>query len=92
MADLDAMLADIREAHKRDRLSSPEELPAEVFAREIADLSAKESEKLDGAMKAAAKMFGLTKDDLSDEDWAAFVRIVQTIDRKNGGKKRGKKR
>ncbi len=86
--DLDKILSDIREKHKRDRLSAPEELPAEVFAREIADLSSKESEKLDGAMKAAAKMFGLGRDDLSDEDWTAFIRIIQAVERKNGGKRR----
>ncbi len=89
--DIDGILSDIRENHKRDRLSAPEELPAEVFAREIADLSAKESEKFDGAMKAAANMFGLGKDDLSEDDWAAFVRIVQAVDRKNKGKRRGKR-
>ena len=42
-------------------------------------------------MKAAAKMFGLGKDDLSEEDWAALARIMRVVDRKNGGKKRGKK-
>ena len=35
-------------------------------------------------------MFGLGKDDLSEEDWAAFVRIVQAVDRKNGGKEEKK--
>ena len=89
--DLDGILADIREAHKHDRLSAPEELPAEAFAREIADLSKKEGDKIDNAMKAAAKMFGLGKDDLSEEDWAALARIMRVVDRKNGGKKRGKK-
>ena len=39
-------------------------------------------------MLQAAKMFGLGKDDLSEEDWAAFVRIVRAVERKNGGKRR----
>ena len=42
-------------------------------------------------MKAAANQFGIGKDDLSEEDWAAFVRIVQTVERKNKGKRRGKR-
>ena len=90
--DLDGILSDLREKHKRDRLSAPKESPAEVFAREIAGLSGKESEnvRLDGAMKAAAKMFGLTPDDLSEDDWAASVMIVQAVERKNGRKRRRK--
>ena len=35
-------------------------------------------------------MFGIGQDDLSEEDWAAFVRIVQAVERKNEGKGRKK--
>ena len=38
------------------------------------------------ALLQAAKMFGLGKEDLSEDDWAAFIRIVQALERKNGGK------
>ena len=31
-------------------------------------------------MKATAKMFGLGKDNLSEEDWTAFVRGVQAVE------------
>ena len=88
--DLDGILADIREAHKHDRLSAPEENPAAEFGKDIAEITKGEGEKNEAAMKAAAKMFGLNKEDLSDEDWAAFVRIIQAVERKNGGKGRKK--
>ncbi len=90
--DLDGILTDIREAHKHDKLSAPEENPAAEFGKEIAEITKSESEKNEAAMKAAAKMFGLNKEDLSDEDWAAFVRIVQAVERKNEGKGRKKSR
>ena len=90
--DLDRILANIREAHKHDRLSAPEEHPAAEFGKNIAEITKAEGEKNEAAMKAAAKMFGLGKDDLSEEDWAAFIRIVQAVERKNGGKKRKRKK
>ncbi len=40
------------------------------------------------ALLQAAKMFGLNRNDISEEDWAAFIRIVQAFERKNGGKRR----
>lgn len=89
--DLDGILADIREAHKHDRLSAPEENPAAEFGKDIAEITKGEGEKNEAAMKAAAKMIGIGKDDLSEEDWAAFVRIVQAVERKNKGKRRGKR-
>ena len=89
--DLDGILADIREAHKHDRLSAPEVNPAEEFGKDIAQITKGGSEKNEAAMKVAAKLFGLNKEDLSDEDWAAFVRIVQAVERKNKGKRRGKR-
>ena len=89
--DLDGILADIREAHKHDGLSAPEKNPAAEFGKDIAEITKGGEEKNDVAMKAAAKMFGIGKDDLSEEDWAAFVRIVQTVERKNKGKRRGKR-
>ena len=42
-------------------------------------------------MKAAAKMFGLKRDDLDETEWAALVNVVKVIHEKNGGKKRGKR-
>ncbi len=88
--DLDGILADIREAHKHDRLSAPEEHPAAEFGKDIAEITKAEGEKNEAVMKTAGKMFGIGKDDLSEEDWSAFVRIVQTVERKNKGKRRGK--
>ena len=88
--DLDAMLADIREAHKRDRLSAPEELPAVEFAKDLEEIL-REGPNKEKQIKAAAKQFGLKRNDLSDEDWAVLIRVVDTIKLKNGGKKRGKK-
>ena len=90
--DLDGILADTREAHKHDRLSAPKENPMVEFGKDIAEITKGGSEKNEAAMKAAAKMFGIGKDDLSEEDWAAFVRIVRAVERKNGEKRWRKKR
>ena len=81
-------LRDIRENHKHDWLSTPEELPAADFGKDIAEITKGEGEKNEAAMKVEPKMFELNRDNLSEEDWAAFVRIVQTVERKNGRKNR----
>ena len=88
--DLDGILSDIRENHKRDRLSAPEELPAAEFAKDLEEIL-REGPNKEKQIKAAAKQFGLKRDDLSDDDWAVLVKVVDTIKLKNGRKKRGKK-
>ena len=88
--DLDGILSDIRENHKRDRLSAPEENPAVEFAKDLEEIL-REGPNKEKQIKAAAKQFGLKRNDLSDEDWAVLIRVVDTITLKNGGKKRGKK-
>ena len=90
--DLDGILADIREAHKHDRLSAPEELPSAEFAKDLAEITESGDKKNETAMKAAAKQFGLKRDDLSDEEWAVLTKVVEHLHYKNGGKKRGKKK
>ena len=90
--DLDGILADIREAHKHDRLSAPEVNPAEEFGKDIAQITKGGSEKNEAAMKAAAKQFGLKQEDLSEEEWAVLTKVVEVLSRKGGGKKRGKKK
>ena len=90
--DLDGILADIREAHKHDRLSAPEENPAEEFGKDIAEIMKGDGEKNEAAMKAAAKQFGLKQEDLSEEEWAVLTKVVEVLSRKGGGKKRGKKK
>jgi len=88
--DLDGILADIRETHKHDKLSAPEENPAAEFGKDIAEITKAEGEKNEAAMKAAANQFGLKQEDLSEEEWAVLTKVVEVLSRKGGGKKRGK--
>lgn len=72
-------------------MSPPEERPAAEFGKDIAEITKSDGEKNEAAMKTAAKMFGLKQEDLSEEEWAALVKVGEVLSRKDGGK-RGERR
>ncbi len=85
--ELDGILAEIKESHKHERLSTPEEVPVDISAEEITGLSGKESEKLDGAMKAVVNNIGLKQEALSEEEWTLPVKVVQILSRRGRGRR-----
>ncbi len=75
--DLDKIIADIREAHKKDSTTADEVNPSDTVRQELEAAMSYEGSPQERQVRVFCRQLGIDYDKLSKEDFASLIRILK---------------